>query len=175
MNSNPSTTSESRVHGIEMLLKLFRYLGLLGFLGGLAALSAMWAFGPVPTDVAEWRILIGAMRPIFYACFFTGIVILVLAGLISWWRHHRDFNRARWFRVMMAAVVIAVPTLHLSARITALRLYAALDEGQLERALELWNQLGRLYAIGFVVMLMIAAIGVFKPRLGQTSTSQSAI
>jgi hypothetical protein len=151
----------------DSFLKMLRYLGMLGFLGGLAAMSAMWAFGPRPSSVNEWNVLIGAMRPIFYACFFSGIVVLALAGGVSWWRHRKQLHGARWFRVMMTMVVIAIPALHLSARYAALSLYAAIENHELERALELWDRLGRLYLIGFLVMLTIAAIGVFKPRFGQ--------
>lgn len=153
----------------DSILKMLRYLGILGFLGGLASLSAMWGFGPTPVNEGEWRVLIGVMRPIFYSCFFTGIVILAIAGSISWWRHRRTFNAARWFRVMMLALLVTVPSLHLSARFTALKLYASLDEGNLDRVQHLWNRLGWFFAIGFVVMITITAIGVFKPRFGQSS------
>lgn len=153
----------------DSLLKMLRYLGMLGFLGGLAALSAMWAFGPRPTTEGEWRVLIGAMRPIFFACFFTGIVVLAVAGGISWWKHRAQLHSARWFKVMMALVVIAIPALHLSARSAARALYSAIDRGELDQALQLWDRLGWLFVIGFVVMLVIAAIGVFKPRFGQGS------
>jgi hypothetical protein len=156
----------------DSVLKMLRYLGMLGFLGGLAAMSAMWAFGPRPASINEWTVLIGAMRPIFYACFFSGIVVLALAGGISWWKHRVQLHGARWFKVMMLMVVIAIPALHLSARYAARSLYAAIDSGELHRALELWDRLGRLYVVGFIVMLAIAAIGVFKPRFGQkTRTS----
>ena len=82
----------------DAVLKMLRYLGMLGFLGGLAALSAMWAFGPRPATINEWNILIGAMRPIFYACFFSGIVVLAVAGIISWARHRAQLHGARCSR-----------------------------------------------------------------------------
>jgi hypothetical protein len=151
---------------LDSVLKMLRYIGLLGFLGGLAALSAMWAFGPVPETVEQWRLAIGYMRPIFYACFFAGVVILVIAGGLSWWRHRREFHGQWWFRLMIGLLIIAVPTLHLWARSVAMRLYAAVDEAQLDAATMHWNHLGRLYVIGFFVMLLIAGIGIFKPHLG---------
>lgn len=156
----------------EPTLKLLRCLGMLGFLGGLAAMSAMWAFGPVPQTADQWRIVIGIMRPIFYSCFFAGVIVLVIAGSISWWRHRKNLHRTRWFKVMMASLLIAVPALHLSARFTALRLYAAIDDGRLDEALMMWNRLGWLYVIGFVTLMMIAAIGIMKPRFGQYELRQ---
>lgn len=146
---------------------MLRYLGMLGFLGGLAAMSAMWAFGPRPAAINEWNILIGAMRPIFYACFFSGIVVLAVAGIVSWWRHRAHLHGARWFKVMMAMVIVAIPALHLTARHAARSLYAAIENGELEQAAAMWDRLGWLYVAGFFVMLTIAAIGVFKPRFGQ--------
>ena len=77
------------------------------------------------------------------------------------------------FKVMMILVITAIPVLHLSARYAAKLLYAAIENGQLEEALGLWDRLGRLFAIGFAVMLIIAAIGVFKPRFGQGNATTS--
>jgi hypothetical protein len=151
----------------EFLLKFMRYLGMFGLVGGLGALAAMWAFGPRPETAEQWQVLIGAMRPVFYACFFAGVVILVIAGVISWWKHRQALHAARWFKAMMVMVFVAIPALHFTSRSIALRLYAALDEGRLEEAAALWNQLGWMFLIGFVVMLIIAGIGILKPRLGQ--------
>jgi hypothetical protein len=152
---------------IEALLKLGRYLGMLGLLGGLAALSAMWAFGPVPETIAGWQLLIGLMRPVFYTCFFAGVIVLVFVGSLSWWRHRHHLHGRRWFRVMMLALLVAIPALHLTARAAARDLYAAIDAGDLSSSAELWDRLGLLYLLGFLVLLVISAIGVFKPRLGE--------
>lgn len=155
----------------ESLLKISRFLGMLGFLGGLAALGSMWAFGSPPRTQPQWELFIGLMRPVFFSCVFMGIVILAFAGTMSWWRHRRKLHRSRWFRVMIVLLLIAVPTLHLSARSIAMQLYAAVDANHLDDAARLWNQLGKYFAIGFIVMLAISAIGILKPTLGQ---SQSA-
>jgi cytochrome bd-type quinol oxidase subunit 2 len=156
----------------DSILKVLRYLGMLGFLGGLAALSAIWAFGPTPKDIDQWRVLIGAARAVFYACMFSGIIILVIAGSLSWWRRRRELHPARWFRFMIALLIIAIPTLHLSARSVALKLYAAMDAPDLARTARLWDKLGLLYFIALLALTLIAALGILKPRLG--SKNQSA-
>lgn len=173
MKSSVPTDGRPGANATEAALKMLRYLGMLGFLGGLAALSAMWAFGPVPDNVEGWRLLIGLMRPIFFTCSFMGIVLLVIAGSVSWWRHRRELHAARWFRVMLLMLAFAVPALHLSARTTALKLYAAVQSGELNQAAEYWNRLGWLYLVGFVVMLCISAIGVFKPSLKSQRQSRT--
>ena len=155
----------------DAALKVFRYLGMLGFLGGLAALSAIWAFGPAPKNIDQWRVLIGAARAVFYACMFSGIIILVIAGSLSWWRRRRELHPARWFRFMIILLIIAIPTLHLSARSVALKLYAAIDAGDLIQTARLWNKLGLLYFIALLALITIAALGILKPRLGSAPHS----
>ena len=83
---------------VDRALRALRSLGLIGLLGGLAALSALWAFGPRPDTIDGWRMLVSAMRAIFYPCVFAGILILVPVGLTLWWRRRFALRGQRWFR-----------------------------------------------------------------------------
>ena len=158
----------SRSDPVGVFLKLGRYIGLLGFLGGLAALAAMWCAGPRPTNAAEWTMLMELTRAVFMRCMFAGIIILAVIGAISWWRHRRHFHRARWFRIMMGALLIAIPTLHFWSRATMLKIRQAVDAQDFAQADELWNRMGSAYLISFIMILVIAAIGIIKPRFGQS-------
>jgi hypothetical protein len=171
-------TAESDMHAhvssaSDRVLRLLRYVGLIGFLGGLAALSAMWAFGPVPQNVEQWHMLIALVKSIFFACSFSGIVILIVVGGISWWKHRAHFHRASWFRVMMISLVITIPAFHFWARSTAEKLYTVIehaDENQaqaLEDAARIWDQLGASYVTALAILLGIAAIGITKPSFGE--------
>jgi hypothetical protein len=112
------------------------------------------------------------MRAIFYPCVLTGILILVPVGLTLWWRRRADLRGQRWFRVMAVILLISIPTLHISARLTSHALRTAVEVGDLARAGVLWNRLGWLFASAFVVLLMAAWIAVTKPRLGQRDLTQ---
>ena len=166
--------ADSKLHAhvstpFDRVLRLLRYVGLIGFLGGLAALSAMWAFGPTPQNVEQWRMLIAEIKAIFFACSFSGIVILIVVGGISWWKHRSHFHGAIWFRVMMGLLVITIPAFHLWARTTAERLYAVIDAADADQpaamaeAALIWNQLGAAYVVALVILLGVAAIGITKP------------
>jgi hypothetical protein len=155
------------VSAIDRLLRALRSLGLIGVLGGLAALGALWAFGPQPDTIDGWRVLVSAMRAIFYPCVFTGILILVPVGLTLWWRRRAALRGQRWFRVMAVILSISIPALHISARLTSHALRTAVDAGDGVRANVLWNRLGWLFASAFVVLLIAAWIAVTKPRMGQ--------
>ncbi|MCI0631223.1 MAG: hypothetical protein L0Y44_11290 [Phycisphaerales bacterium] len=163
-NDNAQQTPSSAT---DRLLRLLRALGLIGFLGGLAALSAMWAFGPIPQNLEQWHLLIGHVRAVFYTCAFTGIIILVITGITSWLRHRRRLHGARWFRLMLVLLLIVVPASHLSARLTALKLYATIDAGRLDEAARIWHTLGLIYVSSLLALLIIAAIAYLRPRLGQ--------
>src|SRR5262245_27213275 len=152
---------------IDPILRAFRLLGLIGFLGGLAALSALWAFGPTPASIEQWHIKIAEIKAIFFACSFLGIVILIIVGSISWWRHRRVLNRQRWFRLMIGMLLMAIPASHLWARTTAETLYEVVEAGRMDEAAVLWRQLGTAYTVSLAVMLLIVCIATVKPRLGQ--------
>jgi hypothetical protein len=152
---------------VDRALRALRSLGLIGLLGGLAALSALWAFGPQPDTIDGWRMLVSAMRAIFYPCVFAGILILVPVGLTLWWRRRGALGGQRWFRVMAIILLISIPTLHISARLTSHALRTAVEVGDLARAGVLWNRLGWLFVSAFAVLLIAAWIAVTKPRMGQ--------
>lgn len=168
MSSSPELSTSASRTSVDNALRLVRFLGLIGFLGGLAALASLWAFGPRPTEADEWHMLIRAMRSIFYPCVFCGIILLVISGLSIWWRRRKALHGLRWFRVMMAMTFIAVPTLHLSARFTMLKLDAMVRQSHLEDAATLWNRLGMLYVVATAVFLAVSIIGMLKPRFGQS-------
>ena len=151
----------------DLSLRIVRFVGLVGFLGGLASLASLWAFGPRPVDEAQWRMLIHAMRSVFYPCVFFGIVLLVFSGTAIWWTRRQPLHGQRWFKLMMVLIVIAVPALHLSARFTMLKLLNMVEESRLEDANALWNRLGMLYVTAVVVFLVVSSIGIIKPRMGQ--------
>jgi hypothetical protein len=157
----------TRMDGIDALLKLGRYIGLMGFLGGLAALAAMWFLGRAPQNASEWNMLVELTRAVFLRCMFAGIVVLAVIGSLSWWRHRRRFHRARWFRIMMVALLIAIPSLHLWARFTMLKIRDAVETNNLDAAAELWSRMGTAYLISLIIILAIAAVGIIKPSLGQ--------
>lgn len=167
MNDSGPESARLQLDNFDLLLRFLRYVGLIGFIGGLAALSAMWAFGPVPSTIEHWHFLIGQAKSIFFACSFTGIVILAVVGSISWWRHRKMLHRQRWFRLTIGLLAIAIPASHFGARLTAEKLYATVDAGELEHALMLWNRLGTFYTTATIVMLIIASIAIIKPRMGQ--------
>jgi hypothetical protein len=167
MNSNHAQAVDARRSGLDLTLRIVRFVGLIGFLGGLCALASLWAFGPRPVDESGWHMLIRAMRSIFYPCVFSGIILLIASGVTIWWRRRKHLHGLRWFQVMMAAVFVAVPVLHLSARFTMLRLLRIVEQEQWERAMMLWNRLGMLYLIAAVIFLAIAILAMVKPRLGQ--------
>jgi hypothetical protein len=168
--SFPATVSAGpqRLSRIDQLLMVLRLLALLGFLGGLFALAMLWAFGPTPHSIDQWEMLIGMTRAIFYPCVFAGIILLVVTGLTLWWRHRRELHGSRWFRLMMILVLLTVPPFHLWARWTMLKLRDAIERTELETIATLWNQLGLAYLLSFVTLLMISAIGIIKPRMGQS-------
>lgn len=164
---NPRDPQAVRLVGVDRALRLLQSLGLVGFLGGLAALSAMRFAGPQPDGADQWRMMIGLMRAVFYPCVFAGIIALVISGSVLWRRHRAQLHGARWFKLMMIMLAIAVPGFHLWARGTMIKLDAAVQAGQLDQAQASWHELGQAYAIALVVMLVITAIGIIRPRLGQ--------
>lgn len=160
-------TLSDRMTIADALLKLGRYVGLLGFLGGLAALAAMWMLGPQPHGSEQWEMLMELTRAVFMRCMFMGILLLAISGGASWWKYRQRFRGRRWFRIMMIALVIAIPAMHLWARSLMLHLREALRDDDLAGAAELWSRMGVAYTISFVVILAIAALGIMKPRLGE--------
>lgn len=170
MNGTPAPVAgNSRV---DQWLRLLRALGLAGVLGGLGALSAMWAFSQVPATQEEWRVLISAMRAAFYACVFTGILILIPVGSMLWWRRRAALRGQRWFRLLLAVLIVTIPVIHISARLTSIALRHAVDEGDLARAATLWDRLGSLFLAGFIVLLIASWIATARPRLGQREVVQ---
>jgi hypothetical protein len=165
-NALPSPASTT-----DRVLRLLRALGLIGFLGGLAALSAMWAFGPLPQNLEQWHLLIGHVRAVFFTCAFTGILILVITGITSWLRHRRRLHGSRWFRLMLVLLLIVVPASHISARLTARKLYATIEAGRMDEAERIWHTLGLTYTGSLAALLIIAAIAYLRPRLGQVEDS----
>ena len=164
----PEASAESDAHNsLDHTLRLLRALGLAGVLGGLGALSAMWAFTTVPDDAGQWRILVDAMRAVFYACVFSGILILIPVGGILWWRRRAALHGQRWFRALMLMLLVTIPGLHISARLTSIALRHAVEAGESARAATLWNRLGWLFVCAFVVLLIAAWIATARPRLGQ--------
>jgi hypothetical protein len=152
---------------IDRVLRLLRALGLIGLLGGLASLTALWAFGPAPLTVREWQTLQTAMRAIFYPCFFAGVLVLVPVGLTLWWRRRSALRGQRWFRVMATILIVCIPVLHISARLTSHSWQEAIDAGELSLSAALWNRLGWLFLSGLIVLLVAAWIAIAKPRMGQ--------
>lgn len=165
--NEPAVEAPFELDNFDLLLRFLRYLGLIGFIGGLASLSAMWAFGPVPQTIEQWHFLIAHAKSIFFACSFTGIVILAVVGAVSWWRHSRVLHRQRWFKLTIGLLALAIPASHFGARYTAEKLYETVDAGKLHEALVLWNRLGVTYLTATIVMLLIASIAIIKPRMGQ--------
>lgn len=164
MSDSPAPARE--ISGLDHTLRLLRALGLAGVLGGLGALSAMWAFAQTPENLGEWRLLVSAMRGVFYACVFSGIGILVPVGTILWWRRRAALHGQRWFRVLMLILLLTIPGLHIGARLTSMALRKAVDAGDLTRAADLWNRLGWLFFIAFIVFLLAAWIATARPRFG---------
>lgn len=160
------------VSGIDRTLRLLRALGLAGVLGGLAALCAMWAFGARPANLGEWHVLISAMRSVFYSCVFAGIGILVPVGIILWRRRRDALRGQRWFRALMLMLLVTIPGLHIGARLTSIALRKAVDAGDIARAAELWDRLGWLFLIAFIVFLLASWIATARPRMGQRAGSE---
>ena len=152
---------------VDQTLRLLRSLGMAGVLGGLGALVAMWAFSPEPTNGGEWRLLVTTMRSVFYACVFTGILILVPVGSILWRRRRKTLHGRRWFRTLLVILLVTIPGLHIGARLTSIALRKAVEANDATRAAELWNRLGWLFLIALLVFLVASWIATARPRLGQ--------
>ena len=153
-----------RGRGLRPWLILAKFIGLVGFLGGLAALSAFGLLGPVPEDQAGWVLLRVAVRSIFWPCVFGGLMMTIAAGIVLWLQMPRHFLRMRWFRLKVLLLAVMLPTLHLVARGTVLRMYQAIDVGRMEDAGTLWDRVTFVFLAGLVCMLIVVAIGRTKPR-----------
>lgn len=151
----------------DQILRLLRALGLAGVLGGLGALSAMWAFGERPANISDWRVLVSAMRAVFYACVFTGILILVPVGCMLWWRRRAALRGQRWFHGLLLILVLTIPGLHIGARLTSVALRKSVDAGQAAESAVLWDRLGWLFFLALTVFLIASWIATARPRMGQ--------
>jgi hypothetical protein len=152
--------------GTRRLLLLVKYLGLTGAVGGLGALSALVAFAPEPQTLEGWVVLRAAMRAIFWPCVFGGLMVTIATGLILLFRQPKVFIGLRWFRVKLVAILVVVPTLHVTARSRVHRFDEALVAERLEELSTRWAETGRIFLVAFVAMLIVGAIGRFKPRFG---------
>ena len=148
---------------LDRLLRLLRALGLAGVLGGLSALSAMWAFADTPADLGQWRVLVSTMRAVFYACVFTGILILLPVGGILWWRRREALRDQRWFRALMLILLVTIPGLHISARLTSTELRQAVDAGKTAECARLWDRLGWLFFMALIVFLIASWLATARP------------
>lgn len=152
---------------LDRWLVFLRVLGLSGVLGGLAALVAFMQVSETRNDQAHWHTMVHAMRAIFYSTVFAGILILVPVGAILWRRHRASLHGRRWFRIMMAVLVIAIPALHISARLTSLALQHAVETADFAKAGALWSRLDHLFVAALVVFAGVTLMAQLKPRLGQ--------
>jgi hypothetical protein len=144
-----------------------KVLGLVGFLGGLGSLAALGLLGDDPTDRAGWVQLRDTMRAIFWPCVFSGLIVTILAGVALWLRHPREFLRMRWFRLKALLLAVVLPSLHILSRGRVTEFYAAIDEGRLDTLSALRDRVTTAFAGALLIMLLIAAIGRIKPRLGE--------
>jgi len=156
-----------RGRGARPLLIQIKVLGLIGFLGGLGSLVALGVLGADPEDRAGWMQLRDSMRAIFWPCVFSGLLVAVGAGVLLWLRHPREFLRMRWFRVKALLLAVALPSLHLLSRGRVTEFYAAIDGGNLDALPALRDRVTIAFAFALVLMLVVAAIGRIKPRLGE--------
>jgi len=153
--------------GYRRALLLGKNLGLLGFLGGMAAIASMRWFGPAPADAAQWKLLIGLMRAVFFPCVFAGVIVVVLCGVLLFARLWRQFLAMRWFRVKLVVLLVALPALHLWSRTRVREWYALVDANRLDEALAAWHDVGLRFTVALAVLLPVAALAKVKPRLGQ--------
>lgn len=153
--------------GIRPWLLLGKSVGLLGFVGGMGALAALTHLAPEPQTQDEWKLLVGAMRSIFFPCVFCGLLVLVVFSLLLFSRHWREFSRMRWLRVKFVLLAISLPSLHFWARGGVMELYEAVGAEDMSRASELWQETSTRFLVAFIVLLIIAGIAKFKPRLKQ--------
>ncbi|HEX5690427.1 MAG TPA: hypothetical protein VFX76_10520 [Roseiflexaceae bacterium] len=161
-----SSSGNSR---IDQTLRVLRWIGMAGVLGGLVILIGYAFVDEKPADLLRWRDMVGTMRTIFYSTVFAGILILVPVGAILWWRKRAALRGQRWFRLMMVILLITIPALHISARLTSHALQAAVEASEFERAWMLWSRLTWLFVGAFIVFMVATAIAQAKPRLGQSA------
>jgi hypothetical protein len=157
---------------LDRWLVFLRVLGLSGVLGGLAALVAFMQVSETRNDQAHWHTMVDAMRAIFYSTVFAGILILVPVGAILWRRHRASLHGRRWFRLMMAVLVVAIPALHISARLTSHALTSAVEAADFARAEALWSRLDSLFIAAFIVFAGVTLVAQIKPRLGQPGSPE---
>jgi hypothetical protein len=168
----PPPASAMKNSRLDQALRLLRALGLAGVLGGLGALSAMWAFSEAPANFSDWRVLVSAMRAVFYACVFTGILILVPVGCALWWRRRAALRGQRWFRALMLILLLTIPGLHISARLTSTALRKSVEAGEAAESARLWDRLGWLFFIALIVFLIASWIATARPVMGQNDMHQ---
>ena len=168
LDSEAPASATSRV---DQWLTFLRLLGMAGVMGGLGALIAFMIVSEVPRDQPTWQAMVTAMRAVFYSTVFAGILILVPVGAILWRRHRASLRGRRWFCAMMVLLVITIPALHISARLTSHALQHAVETMEFDRAWTLWSRLTNLFIAAFFVFLFVTLIAQMKPRLGQRDAS----
>lgn len=157
------TTGGSRLRTGLLFLK---NIGVVAALGGLAALAAIGRFGPVPEDPEGWVLLRGVMRAVFLPCVLGGLLLTVGAGIGLFLRSPRRLLRARWFRVKVVALAIALPSLHLWARGRVIAFYAAIEVGELEGLEARLAGVTQAYLVALAFLLTAAVFARVKPALG---------
>ena len=162
-----NTPMRRRGRGIRPWLIQLKCIGLMSFLGGLASLTAMGFLGPSPSDAAGWRLLRDVMRAVFWPCVFWGLMLTVAAGVALWLQHPRVFLRTRWFRLKLVLLLAILPSLHFFARGRVTAFYEAVEAGRLETLPSLHADVTWAFFGALLVMLCVASIGRFKPRLGE--------
>ena len=120
-------------------------------IGGLFALALLTVASQLTTGGEQSQFAWTLIRAIFRYQIIPATIGAVILGLLLFVQHLREFGRMRWMRVKLAAVVIAVPFLHIWLS-TNLGLHTKLMPGLLT---------------ALAVFGVIAVLGRLKPRLGQ--------
>ena len=120
-------------------------------IGGLFALALVTVASQLATSGEQSQFAWTLIRAIFRYQIIPATIGAILLGLLLFVQHLREFGRMRWMRVKLAAVVIAVPFLHI---------WLSSSVGSQTKLMP-----GVLTALA--VFGVIAVLGRLKPRLGQ--------
>jgi len=152
--------------GIRHWLLIPKLVCISVTLGGFTAVEALIRSASLETP-ADWRTLVDTVGRIFRFAIVPGVLGVLLFGALLWWQHPKVFWQQRWFKVKLAALVVALPALHLSARSTLEKVRHEIDGGSPEGPTGLLDFFALHVEVAIVALVAVIVLGRVKPRLGR--------